>query len=147
MGYNTSSSYSCCSHLEHRASAKHFVSPQFLRESVGLLGWEISPSLGRYLTQTQTSMPLVGFEPMIPVFERAKMFHALDCVATVIGPLPLPGNLNCLPSTKGTRSSVVGWGTMLQARRSQVRITMRSFDFSMDRILPATLWPWVQLSL
>jgi hypothetical protein len=34
---------------------------------------------------TQTSMPQVGFEPMIPVFEWGKTFHALDCVATVIG--------------------------------------------------------------
>jgi hypothetical protein len=30
-------------------------------------------------------MPLVGFEPAIPVFERAKAFHALDHVATVTG--------------------------------------------------------------
>jgi hypothetical protein len=34
---------------------------------------------------TQTSMPQVGFEPMIPVFERAKTVHALDSAATVIG--------------------------------------------------------------
>jgi hypothetical protein len=33
----------------------------------------------------QTSMPRVGFEPMIPVFERAKTVHALDNAATVIG--------------------------------------------------------------
>jgi hypothetical protein len=33
----------------------------------------------------QTSMPWVGFEPTIPVFEWAKTFHALDCAATVIG--------------------------------------------------------------
>jgi hypothetical protein len=30
-------------------------------------------------------MPRVGFEPTIPVFERAKTVHALDCAATVIG--------------------------------------------------------------
>jgi hypothetical protein len=30
-------------------------------------------------------MPRVGFEPMIPVFERAKTVHALDRTATVIG--------------------------------------------------------------
>jgi hypothetical protein len=30
-------------------------------------------------------MPQVGFEPTIPVFERAKTVHALDLVATVIG--------------------------------------------------------------
>jgi hypothetical protein len=35
--------------------------------------------------RTQSSMPLVGFEPMAPVFERAKTVHALDRVATVIG--------------------------------------------------------------
>jgi hypothetical protein len=27
----------------------------------------------------------MGFEPMIPVFERAKKFHALDRAAIVIG--------------------------------------------------------------
>jgi hypothetical protein len=30
-------------------------------------------------------MPRVGFEPTIPVFERAKAVHALDHAATVIG--------------------------------------------------------------
>jgi hypothetical protein len=34
---------------------------------------------------TQISMPWVGFEPTIPVFEQAKTVHALDCTATVIG--------------------------------------------------------------
>jgi hypothetical protein len=29
-------------------------------------------------------MPRAGFEPTIPVFERAKMVHALDRAATVI---------------------------------------------------------------
>jgi hypothetical protein len=34
--------------------------------------------------RTQTSMPQMGFESMIPVFEQVKTVHALDCVATVI---------------------------------------------------------------
>jgi hypothetical protein len=34
-------------------------------------------------------MPRVGFEPMIPVFERAKTVHVLDCAAIVIGILKL----------------------------------------------------------
>jgi hypothetical protein len=34
---------------------------------------------------TQTSMPRVGFEPTIPVFQRAKTVHASDLAATVIG--------------------------------------------------------------
>jgi hypothetical protein len=33
----------------------------------------------------QTSIPLVGFEPTTPVFERAKTFHAWDRTGTVIG--------------------------------------------------------------
>jgi hypothetical protein len=35
--------------------------------------------------RTHSSMLRVVFEPMIPVFERAKMVHALDCAGTVIG--------------------------------------------------------------
>jgi hypothetical protein len=35
--------------------------------------------------QTQTSMPEVGFEPTILVFEQAKIIHALNRAATVIG--------------------------------------------------------------
>jgi hypothetical protein len=84
--------YSCCSHLEHRASVKRFVLLQFLnlRHSIGHLGRAISSSQRRYLTQTQnkhrhTSMPQVGFEPTIPAFERAKTVHALDRAANVIG--------------------------------------------------------------
>jgi hypothetical protein len=56
--------------------------------------WSIGhqPSQVRYLhrtiqtqnKRTQTSMPWVGFEPMNPVFERAKTFHAFDRGATVI---------------------------------------------------------------
>jgi hypothetical protein len=30
-------------------------------------------------------MPRIGFEPTIPVFERAKTVHALDRAATEIG--------------------------------------------------------------
>jgi hypothetical protein len=39
-----------------------------------------------YNKRTQTSMPRVGFEPTTPVFERAKVIHALDRAATVIDP-------------------------------------------------------------
>jgi hypothetical protein len=64
-----------------------------LKQSVGLLGRGISQSQDRYLhwttqtqnRRTQTSMPWVGFEPTIPVFERAKTAHALDRAAAVIG--------------------------------------------------------------
>jgi hypothetical protein len=81
--------YSCCSHLEHRASVKRFISLHFLdlRHSVGPLSRVISPSQGRYLTQTQnkhrqTSMPRVGFETTIPAFEQANTVDALDRAAT-----------------------------------------------------------------
>jgi hypothetical protein len=79
---------SCCSFSEHRAFVTSLVSLQLpkLIQSVGLLGRGISPTQDRCLnrtTQTQnkrreTSTPWVGFEPSLPVFERAKTFHALD---------------------------------------------------------------------
>jgi hypothetical protein len=34
---------------------------------------------------TQTSMPRVGFEPMMPVFQLTKMVHALARAVTIIG--------------------------------------------------------------
>jgi hypothetical protein len=62
-------------------------------QSVGLLERGISPSQGLYLyteqykhrINAQTSMLRVGFEPMAPVFERAKTIHASYRSATVIG--------------------------------------------------------------
>jgi hypothetical protein len=44
------------------------------------------------------------------------------------------------------RGSIVGWGTMLQAGRSPIRVP-DEVDFSIYLILPATLWPWGRLSL
>jgi hypothetical protein len=61
-------------------------------QSVGFFGRGISPSQGRYRhtgqhkqnKRRQTSMPEVGFEPTIQVFERENTVHALDRAATVI---------------------------------------------------------------
>jgi hypothetical protein len=62
---------------------------------VGMTPWTgvqpvARPLPAHIITQTQnkriqTSMPLVGFEPTIPEFERAKTVRALDSAATVIG--------------------------------------------------------------
>jgi hypothetical protein len=49
---------------------------------------------------------------------------------------PVCAKLTLLIDLDGTRGSVVGWRTMLQAGRSQVRFPMRSLDFSIYLILP-----------
>lgn len=65
------------------------------RQLAGFLGQGISP-VARPLCiedstaqiqkkRRQTSMRQVGFEPIIPVFDRTKTFYALDFTATVIG--------------------------------------------------------------
>jgi hypothetical protein len=46
----------------------------------------------------------------------------------------------------GAGGSVVGWGTMLQAGRSRVRVLIR-WILLIYLILPAALWPLSQLSL
>jgi hypothetical protein len=52
-------------------------------------GWEIGLTQYLYLhTQnilTQLVIPEVGFQSTIPVFERAKILHALDLSTSVIG--------------------------------------------------------------
>jgi hypothetical protein len=54
--------------------------------TVGRTPWTRHQPFARPLP-TQTSMPWVGFEPTIPVFETEKTVHTLDRAATVIGPL------------------------------------------------------------
>jgi hypothetical protein len=58
--------------------------------TVGRAPWTGDQPVARPLsthrtTQTQTSMPRVGFESTTPAFERTKAGHGLDCAATVIG--------------------------------------------------------------
>jgi hypothetical protein len=66
---------------------------QFLNlYTVSRTPWGISPSQGPLPTHrttqtqnksTQTSIPQVGFEPTVPMFERVKTVHALERAATV----------------------------------------------------------------
>jgi hypothetical protein len=48
---------------------------------------------------------------------------------------------------EGVCGSVVGWGTMLQIGRSQVRFPVRSLVCSFDLNLPASIWPRGRLSV
>jgi hypothetical protein len=86
--------------MDHIVYMIHKSSFLYYRQSVGPLGWVISQSQGCYLRRTTQKqkkrrhifMPRVGFEPTIPVFERAKTSRALDstasCSSTAIGHIP-----------------------------------------------------------
>jgi hypothetical protein len=137
--------YSWCSHMEHRACVKCFVSLQFLdlRQSVGLLGWGISLTQGRYLhrtTQTlnkcrQTSMPWMGFKLMIPAFEQAKTFHASDHTAIVIGLQPC-SQLKVNQHYRGTCCLLLQGWRMHQARNHHKACSKKSTSASL------ILSPW-----
>jgi hypothetical protein len=89
--------YSCCCSLwsiGHPWNASTHFSFLILY-TVGRTPWTSDQPVARPLpkhrtTQTQnkcrqTLIPRAGFEPTIPVFERAKTFHVLDRAAPVIG--------------------------------------------------------------
>jgi hypothetical protein len=65
-------------------------------------------------SHTQTSMPRVGFEPMIPVFERVKTVHALDGAATAIGLLSeIPEDISIKRINCEHSMSVSQWSTYI----------------------------------
>jgi hypothetical protein len=83
-----------------------FLSFMIILQMAGLLGRVISSSQDLYLntgqhkhrinTYThQTSIPYVGFEPTVPVSERAKAVHALDRSATVTDHTHISTDYHC----------------------------------------------------
>jgi hypothetical protein len=60
---------------------------------------------------TQAFMSCVGFEPTIPVFERAKTFHALDCTETAVGKDHSAWNFLSYLIKWGSQDSSVGIAT------------------------------------
>jgi hypothetical protein len=90
-------------------------------------------------------MPQVGFEPMIPVFERAKIVHALDRAATVIGKGKKKKKVKALPVTgRGDpqvyeRSKLSHYLDNLLADGSEVVILTRRPPFT-PRKIPRTLF-------
>jgi hypothetical protein len=72
--------------------------------------------------RTQTSMPQVGFEPTIRVFEQAKTVHILDSVATLIGEVNYDdgSDISCMSTDAqnvrghGVLSDNVQWQALIQ---------------------------------
>jgi hypothetical protein len=101
--------YSCCSHLEHRASAKRFVSPQFLNhKTVGMNPWTGDQPDARPLPTTNTEKTQTNIHALsgirTPAFERAKTVHALDRAATAIGSVATTACKTLAPETKYMRT-------------------------------------------
>jgi hypothetical protein len=82
--------------------------------------------------------------------EHTAAFHSNVIATTRTAPQPVHFSLKkksiVLFIFNGALSSVVGWGTVLQAGRSSIRVP-DEVDFSIYLILPAALWPWSRLSL
>jgi hypothetical protein len=76
-----------CSHLEHRASVKRFVSLQFLnlRQSVGLLGRGISPSQGRYVHKHRMNANIHALSGIRIHDSSVRPGEDMSCLATAIG--------------------------------------------------------------
>jgi hypothetical protein len=89
----------------------------------------------------QTSVAWVGFEPTIPLFEREKDFHALDCTVAVIGAIEYKHmQLEC-NTNKPKMISAVGTATgyELEDQGVGVRVPVGSRNFDSPS-LPDRLW-------
>jgi hypothetical protein len=96
--------------------------------------------------------PIMHESPVLPLMKRHifqeywSVIHPPSPKKRQVSSLKMPSQIFTRPYLSGrggrARDSVVGWGTMLHAGRKRDRIPMRSLDFSIDLILPASLWLW-----
>jgi hypothetical protein len=94
----------------------------------------------------QTSMHEVGFEPTIPVFERAKTVHALDRAANVIGRLLSCAAKTRRPPQNNETVAIRMWQRCVITQHSQLCIiTFRKLCKIMDLgSLGYSIIPWTQ---
>jgi hypothetical protein len=97
----------------------------------------VSAKTSIFVTESTKLDPLTSFGI------RCTALRVLKQQSLFVLPLPRFSTPDAHPP--GARGGAVGWCTVLKAGMSP--FLMESLAFFTDLILPATLWPWVRLSL
>jgi hypothetical protein len=140
-----------------KVSAKVAQFPVSIFTKKSSSAWRISFLFGiQYRTKIQFVFKVTYWIPIVLRKARAMSLHCYRSfrVQRTGGAYRIVPKLCCEQKVhrekltiRSLRGRVIGWSTMLQDGSSRLWFPIRSLNFSIGLILPATLWPWCHLSL